>query len=73
VIDATLPTLEMATRRHLLDRLGPDDAKMLKALIDRLLSGEGVVAEVETGASNAEAKRGPATGTQRYFAADLIP
>lgn len=42
VIDATLPTLEMATRRHLLDRLGPDDAKTLKALIDRLLSGEGV-------------------------------
>ncbi|MEV4285675.1 MarR family transcriptional regulator [Nonomuraea bangladeshensis] len=41
VLDATLPTLETATRRHLLDRLGPDDAKALKALVDRLLSGEG--------------------------------
>ncbi|MEU6740974.1 MarR family winged helix-turn-helix transcriptional regulator [Streptosporangium sandarakinum] len=41
VIDATLPTLETATRRHLLDRLGPDDARTLKALVDRLLSGEG--------------------------------
>lgn len=41
VIDATLPTLETATRRHMLDRLGPDDAKTLRALVDRLLSGEG--------------------------------
>ncbi|MGA4992236.1 MarR family winged helix-turn-helix transcriptional regulator [Nonomuraea bangladeshensis] len=41
VLDATLPTLETATRRHLLDRLGPDDAKTLKALVDRLLSGAG--------------------------------
>ncbi len=40
ILDATLPTLETATRRHLLDRLGPDDAKTLKALVDRLLSGE---------------------------------
>ncbi|MEU4508151.1 MarR family winged helix-turn-helix transcriptional regulator [Nonomuraea wenchangensis] len=41
VLDATLPALETATRRHLLDRLGPDDARTLKALVDRLLSGEG--------------------------------
>jgi len=41
VIETTLPTLEAATRRHLLDRLGPEDAKTLKALVDRLLSGEG--------------------------------
>ncbi|WP_043632846.1 MarR family winged helix-turn-helix transcriptional regulator [Nonomuraea candida] len=40
VLDATLPTLEAATRRHLLDRLGPDDAATLKTLVDRLLSGE---------------------------------
>ncbi|MEV4841587.1 MarR family winged helix-turn-helix transcriptional regulator [Nonomuraea sp. NPDC049486] len=40
-IKATLPTLEMATRRHLLDRLGPDDARTLKAIADRLLSGDG--------------------------------
>jgi hypothetical protein len=39
----------MATRRHLLDRLGPDDAKTLKALIDRLLSGEGPATEAKTG------------------------
>ncbi|GGQ31247.1 MarR family winged helix-turn-helix transcriptional regulator [Streptosporangium pseudovulgare] len=41
VIDATLPALEAATRRHLLDRLGPDGARTLKALADRLLPGEG--------------------------------
>ncbi|GAA4522097.1 MULTISPECIES: MarR family winged helix-turn-helix transcriptional regulator [Nonomuraea] len=40
-IKATLPTLEMATRRHLLDRLGPDDARTLRAIADRLLSGDG--------------------------------
>ncbi|AQZ64700.1 Transcriptional regulator, MarR family [[Actinomadura] parvosata subsp. kistnae] len=37
LIDATLPALETATRRHLLDRLGPDDAKTLRTLVDRLL------------------------------------
>ncbi|WP_083501840.1 MarR family winged helix-turn-helix transcriptional regulator [Sphaerimonospora mesophila] len=64
-INATLPTLETATRRHLLDRLGPDDAKTLKALIDRLLSGEGVAAEAKTGAPGVGAKRGrpPSSGT----------
>jgi len=40
MIEATLPTLESAARRHLLDQLGPDGAKTLKALTDRLLSGE---------------------------------
>lgn len=40
VIDATLPALEAATRRHLLDRLGPDGAKTLRALVDRLLPAE---------------------------------
>ncbi|MEV4805318.1 MarR family transcriptional regulator [Nonomuraea sp. NPDC049421] len=40
-INATLPTLEKATRRHLLDRLGPDDARTLKAITDRLLSDDG--------------------------------
>jgi DNA-binding MarR family transcriptional regulator len=39
VIDATLPALDAATRHHLVDRLGPDDAKTLKTLIDRFLSG----------------------------------
>lgn len=38
-VDATLPALEAATRRHLLDRLGPDDARTLEALTERLLSG----------------------------------
>ncbi|MEV4222281.1 MarR family winged helix-turn-helix transcriptional regulator [Nonomuraea sp. NPDC049725] len=49
VIDTTLPTLETATRCHLLDRLGPDDAKTLKALIDRLLSSEEAAAETGAG------------------------
>ncbi|WP_431883604.1 MarR family winged helix-turn-helix transcriptional regulator [Micromonospora gifhornensis] len=40
MIDATLPALDAATRRHLVDRLGPDGAETLKALIDRLLLGE---------------------------------
>ena len=40
VIDATLPALDAATRHHLVDRLGPDGAKTLKTLIDRLLFGE---------------------------------
>lgn len=40
-INATLPTLETATRRHLLDRLGPEGARTLKAIADRLLSGDG--------------------------------
>jgi DNA-binding MarR family transcriptional regulator len=53
VIDATLPTLEAATRRHLLDRLGPDDAATLKALIDRLLPGEEVATESKTEVPNA--------------------
>ncbi|MFY1650980.1 MarR family winged helix-turn-helix transcriptional regulator [Solwaraspora sp. WMMB762] len=38
VIDATLPALEAATRRHLVDPLGTDDAKTLKTLVDRLLT-----------------------------------
>ncbi len=41
VLDSTLPALETATRRHLLNRLGPGEAETLKALVDRLLSGEG--------------------------------
>ncbi|XTZ14504.1 MarR family winged helix-turn-helix transcriptional regulator [Micromonospora echinospora] len=41
MIDATAPALESATRRYLLDRLGPHDAATLKALVDRLLPGEG--------------------------------
>ncbi|MEV4569723.1 MarR family transcriptional regulator [Nonomuraea sp. NPDC049419] len=40
-INATLPALEKATRRHLLDRLGPDDARTLQAITDRLLSDDG--------------------------------
>lgn len=41
VIETTLPALEAATQRHLLDRLGPDDARTLRTLVDRLLSAEG--------------------------------
>ena len=39
-IDASVPALSASTRRHLLDRLGPDDAKALKDIVERLLSGE---------------------------------
>ncbi|MER5262131.1 MarR family winged helix-turn-helix transcriptional regulator [Actinosynnema sp. NPDC002837] len=39
-VDASVPTLDASTRRHLLDRLGPDDAKALKDIVERLLSGE---------------------------------
>ncbi|MBM7091085.1 MarR family winged helix-turn-helix transcriptional regulator [Streptomyces sp. NPDC012461] len=39
-IEATVPSLEASTRRHLLDRLGPDDAAALKAVVERLLSSD---------------------------------
>ncbi len=38
-IDASVPALEASTRRHLLDRLDPDDATALKEIVERLLSG----------------------------------
>jgi DNA-binding MarR family transcriptional regulator len=41
MIDATLPALEAAARRHLVDRLGPDGAGTLKALVDRLVPDGG--------------------------------
>ncbi|CAM3806167.1 MarR family winged helix-turn-helix transcriptional regulator [Kibdelosporangium persicum] len=37
-IDASAPNLADSTRRHLLDRLGPDDAKALKDIAERLLT-----------------------------------
>ncbi|MDQ3787010.1 MAG: MarR family winged helix-turn-helix transcriptional regulator [Actinomycetota bacterium] len=39
-IDASVPALEASTRRHLLDRLAPDDATALKDIVERLLSGD---------------------------------
>lgn len=36
-IEASVPALDASTRRHLLDRLGPDDVTALRAIIDRLL------------------------------------
>ncbi|WP_245992714.1 MarR family winged helix-turn-helix transcriptional regulator [Prauserella muralis] len=36
-IEASVPALNASTRRHLLDRLGPDDASALKAIVERLL------------------------------------
>ncbi|EHR59199.1 MarR family winged helix-turn-helix transcriptional regulator [Saccharomonospora cyanea] len=39
-IDASVPALEASTRRHLLDRLDPDDATVLKEIVERLLSGD---------------------------------
>ncbi len=39
-IDASVPALEASTRRHLLDRLDPDDATALKEIVERLLSGD---------------------------------
>jgi DNA-binding MarR family transcriptional regulator len=41
VLEGTLPMLAAATRRHLLDRLGPDDARTLRAIVDRILSATG--------------------------------
>lgn len=37
MIEASVPALDASTRRHLLDRLEPDDAAALKAILDRLL------------------------------------
>ncbi|MBP2337404.1 DNA-binding MarR family transcriptional regulator [Saccharothrix coeruleofusca] len=37
-IDASTPNLADSTRRHLLDRLGPDDVKALKDIAERLLT-----------------------------------
>lgn len=39
-IEASVPALDASTRRHLQDRLGPDDAKALKAIVERLLSSD---------------------------------
>jgi DNA-binding MarR family transcriptional regulator len=39
-IDASVPALDASTRRHLLDRLGPDDATALKAIVERLLPSD---------------------------------
>lgn len=39
-IDASVPALSASTRRHLTDRLGPEDAKALKDIVERLLSDE---------------------------------
>ncbi|OIJ25587.1 MarR family transcriptional regulator [Nocardioides luteus] len=39
-IEAAGPSLDASTRRHLLDRLGPDDAAALKAIVERLLSSD---------------------------------
>ncbi|UVS80925.1 MarR family winged helix-turn-helix transcriptional regulator [Actinokineospora sp. UTMC 2448] len=39
-VEASVPSLNDSTRRHLLDRLGPDDAKALRDIVERLLSGE---------------------------------
>jgi DNA-binding MarR family transcriptional regulator len=39
-IDASVPALEASTRRHLLDRLGPGGATVLKDIVGRLLSGD---------------------------------
>ncbi|MFD7660882.1 MarR family winged helix-turn-helix transcriptional regulator [Actinosynnema sp. NPDC059797] len=39
-IDASVPALSASTRRHLVDRLGPDDTRALKDAIGRLLSDE---------------------------------
>ncbi|CAM3842967.1 MarR family winged helix-turn-helix transcriptional regulator [Kibdelosporangium persicum] len=39
-IDASVPALSAATRRHLLDRLGPDGTNALKDIVERLLSSE---------------------------------
>lgn len=38
-VDASVPALDDSTRRHLLDRLGPEDAKALRGIVERLLSG----------------------------------
>ncbi|MEU6797456.1 MarR family winged helix-turn-helix transcriptional regulator [Nonomuraea wenchangensis] len=51
VVEATLPALETAARRHLLDRLGPDDARTLRALVDRLLPGVAAPAAVRPAAA----------------------
>ncbi|MFE2754873.1 MarR family winged helix-turn-helix transcriptional regulator [Actinosynnema sp. NPDC059335] len=39
-VDASVPALDAATRRHLVDRLDPRDAKALKDIVGRLVSGE---------------------------------
>lgn len=41
IIEASVPALDASTRRHLLDRLGPDGATALKTVVDRLLSTDG--------------------------------
>jgi len=41
IIQASVPALDASTRRHLLDRLGPDGATALKTVVDRLLSTDG--------------------------------
>jgi DNA-binding MarR family transcriptional regulator len=40
VVEASLPGLEASARRHILDKLGDDDAKALRRILDRLLSGD---------------------------------
>ncbi|MGW4109839.1 MarR family winged helix-turn-helix transcriptional regulator [Actinosynnema sp. NPDC004786] len=40
-VDASVPALDAATRRHLVDRLDPRDAKALKDIVGRLVSGGG--------------------------------
>lgn len=39
-IESSVPALDASTRRHLLDRLGPDGTKALETVIDRLLSND---------------------------------
>lgn len=39
-VNESVPALDASTRRHMLDRLGPDDAKALRGIVERLLSGE---------------------------------
>ncbi|WP_434441583.1 MarR family winged helix-turn-helix transcriptional regulator [Lentzea sp. E54] len=38
MIDASVPALETSSRKHLLDRLDPEDAKALKGIVARYLS-----------------------------------
>lgn len=37
LIEVSVPALDASTRRHLLDRLEPDQAAALKTILDRLL------------------------------------